>query len=379
MFITVLYCDNTMKDSKAKTKALTVPILRKKRNVDPLAENYRDKLNYRFVNKSESYLKNKGLRGDRQLHVYRHTSAKHAISFGRRATIKVPVIPIDLPRALQPGESLTRKTAIQYLYLAAGRPHPDHWTALGLLDSIMCSLRINKNSRSAVKKTLQDIANADGPYDPKLALGNRGRKQLLTVDSVECGIVCDALERGVGITAATYLVNQHRRKLAPPQPEVSWSTVAKFGKATGVAKCRRRGTKKSGNNNADSKWAKARLALAQQLKRQLEMKDDNMNYEPGTENERRIHLDGIAVWDENHKKSLLGFSTKEEWQIARHPETGKPCAEKDGGVFPKKKPRMQVKFETEARSLLGVAMVTGPDGVERGVRGKPFFYTNRKV
>jgi hypothetical protein len=94
-----------------------------------------------------------------------------------------------------------------------------------------------------------------------------------------------------------------------------------------------------------------------------------------------IQVDAIAWWDENHKKMMLGHTSKSENRIARD----LPCYGKEptyvlfGGVLPAKSMRTTIKFPGEARGLFGCALVEQADGSHQGVKAVPYCYTNKFV
>jgi hypothetical protein len=73
----------------------------------------------------------------------------------------------------------------------------------------------------------------------------------------------------------------------------------------------RRLTKKSGSDDVETAWAKARLDQAKQIKAQLAF--------VGTEGVSRLYLDGVVLWHEFHMKVRLGHASKYEVLFARDP------------------------------------------------------------
>jgi len=183
----------------------------------------------------------------------------------------------------------------------------------------------------------------------------------------------------MGITHATILLNDIMKTQG--KDPVCWKTVHNFVKKSDVLKSSRRETKKSGSTNPDTIWARARLAISKQFLAQIELGkkrdiDKNHQVEPGAPGP--IYLDGIAWWDENHKKVILGHTSKTEYQVCRDSE-GRIASEDNGGTFTPKMPRTAVKFPGEARCCLGCAVIKKPDDTYEGVKAEPFCYTGRKV
>ncbi|KAJ1425187.1 hypothetical protein B484DRAFT_398025 [Ochromonadaceae sp. CCMP2298] len=89
---------------------------------------------------------------------------------------------------------------------------------------------------------------------------------------------------------------------------------------------------------------------------------------------------GIAWWDENHKKVILGHTSKYEVRITRNPFDNEPTPWQFGGIVPDKSMCTSVKFAGEASGCFGAAMVEdATTGVVVGVKAEPFEYTGKWV
>ena len=91
----------------------------------------------------------------------------------------------------------------------------------------------------------------------------------------------------------------------------------------------------------------------------------------------KVELDALVFWDEHHRKIILGHVSKIETRISRN-EIGEPCSERNGGNYPPRMPKTNVKYPGEARGSFGVAIRT-IDGIKEGVCCQPFNYTDRTV
>lgn len=91
-----------------------------------------------------------------------------------------------------------------------------------------------------------------------------------------------------------------------------------------------------------------------------------------------IYLHAIAWWDEHHKKTILGFTSRTEYRIYRDP-AGNAATASTGGTLVPPKPNTTTKFPGEARGLFGVAMVRNSAGQYVGKKAAPFNYTGCRV
>ena len=80
---------------------------------------------------------------------------------------------------------------------------------------------------------------------------------------MDANLITNSLERGLSTGLSTMFLNLHRRTRNPPEPQVSYSAVNNWVKASPFIKQLHRGSKKAGTTNVDSAWASARLADVQ--------------------------------------------------------------------------------------------------------------------
>ena len=153
-------------------------------------------------------------------------------------------------------------------------------------------------------------------------------------DSEEAEIIFRGLTAGIGVYTVTTLVNEYR--INEKKHPISCSAVQGFTLSCSTINKSKRVHQKSGKDDKGTAWASARLNQCVEWKERIELGNaggnvPNMNFEG---NMKPIYLDGIAWFDENHKKVILGFTSKIEHRISRNPETGVPCSPEDGGIFP---------------------------------------------
>ena len=84
---------------------------------------------------------------------------------------------------------------------------------------------------------------------------------------------------------------------------------------------------KSSKAGEESEWAKARVAQYNMLLDRLEGK---INLSP-------IHLHALVLWDEKHKKQILGPMSKYQYRVYR--KDGKPTHKEDNAELRSSMPR----------------------------------------
>ena len=285
-----------------------------------------------------------------------------------------------------------RRRAIQYFYVHVyGSPPECLWSGRvdakegGVIAKISKRIGISSDSSRLVRKVLDDICASDATeeqYDADASVAH-GASPVLTLDMPEGQIALEALEKGVGLTEATVLVNQYRSIVDAALPMVSWSAVQGFNARCPASDTRKRATKKSGKDDAGGVWAQARAAQCRQFKRQLALAlaiaADPAKRAADKSGEPPLFLDGVAFWDEHHDKIRLGHVSKYETRLARDPATGNIALPDDGGEFPERKAVTTVKFPGDGRGCFGACVRTTPDGTKEGVTIEPFDYTGKTV
>jgi hypothetical protein len=246
---------------------------------------------------------------------------------------------------------------------------------------------------------LQDICDARARgkrYDANGNFSLRGVHRAIEDKTEQAIIVYKAESRGLGTPLTTVLVNAWRSEQVPPLPPLSYSAVENFVTLSPILIKQRRQTKKSGKTDAESTWCKARKAQAEQMKRQLAMgeeEDSNIEAEKGTAEGAEsqgeapapdqeepmpcLRLHEVVIWDEHHRKQVIGCVSKYEVRVALDKDNN-PALPEDGGVFPERKPTTEVKYFKDARACFGVAMRKKGESFE-GVKCEPFSYTGKRI
>lgn len=319
----------------------------------------------------------------------RHYYAKKQSDIG----IKEPAPPVTKPAVAEPfvyrspppdsvrlvGEAAAdRRVAIKYVFQAVLQSPPkEAWLELETIPYIMRVLGMPKGSFGTVCKVLEKLL-----VDPKANVGRekagKGRRALIEDGTEQANFVYRTLEAGNTIGMTTILLNnvfRRRHNLG----NISYSAVRRYVEHSPYIVHSRRKIRKSGKEDALTLWARARTAFAAQLQEQLELgllteaeRDARMSEFPA------IYLDGIAWWDEHHKKIILGHTSVNEFRIYRN-DAGVAALPSEGGKLAKLSPQVSVKYAGEARMLFGVAMVKGADGKTTGEKAAPFGYTGCQI
>ena len=282
----------------------------------------------------------------------------------------------------QKGDDHIRRLAISLLFRQCGSILEEAWDTVPIVAFIMNALGIARGSRASVKNIMRDVLVFGKDYDPNHKIKRRGKIGLISEYDGSANIIYKSLGAGISLAQTTIIVNKFR--IRKNLQQISWRAVQGFTARSKVMKVSRRLTKKIGNNDLGSTWAKASLAQCEQYIRQINLGRlngepvPNIMYEPSTE--RPLYIDGIVFWDEKHKQCKLGHNSKYETQKAM--KDGIPTSTEHGGKFPPKSDRPVPKYSGEARGLFGVGIRRIPDIEEVAYEGftlKPFFYTDRKV
>jgi hypothetical protein len=92
-----------------------------------------------------------------------------------------------------------------------------------------------------------------------------------------------------------------------------------------------------------------------------------------------VHPDAIVSWDENHKKVVLGHTSKYENRVARNPFDNAPTPVEFGVILAEKSMQIAIKFPGEARGVISAAMRMKTEGTYEGVKVVPYDYTGKWV
>jgi hypothetical protein len=279
---------------------------------------------------------------------------------------------------LTPEAASNRRVAIKYVFQEVClSPPKDAWLERGTIPYIMRVLTMPDGSYAVVYRVLSTL-EIDPHADVASEKPGKGRHSEIVDCTEQAKFIYHALESGNTISTTTVLINAYFRK--PKRlKNLSYSTVARFVHSSPYISIARRKMRKSGKEDADTVWSKARLAFAKQLKEQIrlgrlspaELTAANSVFPP-------LYLDGIAWWDEHHKKVILGHTSVNETRIYRN-DAGIPTLPSDGGTLAPCRPNVSMKYPGEARMLFGVAMVKNAAGDMSGVKAAPFCYTSCQI
>ena len=354
----------------------------KKRNRNPLSLNWFDR---RYAAKSQhgDYYQNQaGVVVTNEKAVRLHKHAKTSADFARRSIQYLHENSNNLELNGNDnnyvGSFKDRRVAIKYLFMQVfGAPDEEDWHEMKLVPAISHLLNISKNSHTTVLNTLHKIVASDIEYLGKVSLG-QGRVALIQHGTEQSTIVCNALEQGLSSKETACLLNMYRERQEIPEEAVSRSAVQGFMQRSNCIKTSKIQCKKSGKDDSNCLWARARLEQATQFRDQLLLGFlDKDSFDVVTSSLTPIHIDGIVWWDEHHQKVILGSAGVYQHQISRN-ESGDVVSAAEGGVFNDIKTTTSIKYPGEGRGCFGVAIVT-KEGISEGVRVVPFNYTGRKV
>lgn len=265
--------------------------IKKKRNRDPLSENYFDKRLKIVSSPAQQYLHGSKAKPELDAST-RRQMRERSIKAANAAWTPIKSPP-DTSKVAEPsGEKLPqnykhRRVAICHLFNAMGSPEESKWEELHVVTIIMENLMIPKGSDESVKKILREVIDMNNrglSYD---GTTHRGSRRLINDCDDSAYLIYDMLKSGLKVTHITPMLNARRmsRNLEPLSVSAVRRFTQDYSKIVDVSK---RYKKKTGKDDENTPWAKARLAFSKQL---LNMFDNN-----------KLHLDGIVFWDEKHNK-----------------------------------------------------------------------------
>ena len=290
---------------------------KRKRNKDPLSDNFKEK-----SHKSNSSAANMYLCGSRAKMSPNSPIRRERCRTGRlgqivsRIAAKKVIAPIVFESEKDPFFLKNRRMCIGHLFSAFGCPEKDKWKECRLVPEIMLRLGITPNSRGSVLKVLDDVIalRKEGKsYDGST---HRRPNRLINDRDTSANKLYDMLSCGVKMSQATPVINIGRT--ARGLPPLCYSTVERFvTKYSDVIEVTKRGKKKSGKDDPDSDWAVARHVQASQILNQFAKADalDNGRDTSAFGDAPPMRLHAIVFWDEKHCKTYLGSNSKFEYRI----------------------------------------------------------------
>ena len=251
-------------------------------------------------------------------------------------------------------------------------------------------------SRDVVRRVLVDVVEchkARVQYNPARKVGSGGHNKIITLGSIEEQMVADHMERGLGLTQTTNLINLHRQESG--LEEVGRSAVYSAHLRLDPVETPISDAKQ-GTFDEESPWAKARLMWVLQLlirfgimtglaawnlySRGVPFSTDDPNLLPAFFTLAligQLSIYQISFWDETHRKVQVGGKGHEgansRMQVRYlRDEEGK--LDRGGALAPPKQ-QLKMKYPEETRLCLGVAMTA--EGVGR--RARPFDNTGKVI
>lgn len=109
-----------------------------------------------------------------------------------------------------------RRHAIAFHYLRVlNAPEPDEWKGKGgTISTVLKALKLHNNSYRTVERVLKKVWDAlcvGMPYNDERS-NKGGRTCTIKNGSFEQQMIADCIERGLGMTETTYLVNSHLKE-----------------------------------------------------------------------------------------------------------------------------------------------------------------------
>ena len=295
---------------------------------------------------------------------------------------------VDVFDSASSDKQYKRRMAISYMMELAKYPHPDTWEDLKLLPRIEQRLNIPKNSRHATKKILEDIFEchvSENIYDPRGQASLRGCKATIAEEGEEADLILSFLDKGVTPGGVLMFVNYERSRRS--ESPVGKKAIQGFIDRNPCVNKSRRLTKKSGKTDPTSNWAKARLVQFTQLQEQFTLgkvrdgliREENVDPSIINSGLQPMYLHKICFFDEKHSKVVKGPTGMYDYSVSRNSYDNEITHPDLGGKFRDPKHRQSMKFPGEGRILFGGCMIKESDGTVKGVKLRPFDYTNRTL
>ena len=190
----------------------------------------------------------------------------------------------------------------------------DNWRGRGgVIGKIRKDMGKKVNSGVHIETILSEVllCHTNGTkFDPS-RLENRGGKRppQIATTSIEAEIIADAVEAGLSLTKALYLVNEHLAEEGREGTTMSaiLSVIQRLN-----PQIKRIQKRKQGSSDPKSPWARARKMWVTQL--MIRLGTFNMQEKIFGPLEKRwdrdvlghLSLDQIGWWDETHRKCMIG-------------------------------------------------------------------------
>ena len=289
---------------------------------------------------------------------------------------------------------IEKRLLIAYYYVQVlGALAPEHWDGKGgTIGQIIAALELADGNwrkvKEVVSQTYQCIISNDR-YVGKTRKHGGGNPAMIKPGSEEEQVIAKFKEEGCSFSDVIDYVNDNREKRGI-KIEVSRSAVmSHFSRMQKIVTPI--GKRAQGNSDATSVWAIARYGWITQLRLALgelnvDLEDFKVNgiLPPAFDIEKleKFNLDQIVWWDEVHKKCHIENCREGAKDFVQFPRDELGRYDPDGTFSEERAKKgcvLQVKYDSEVRFCLGVAIRTDDDGTEEGVRAELFDYSGKVV
>lgn len=267
-------------------------------------------------------------------------------------------------------------TVVSY-YLRFHEPVEEDWAP----NVATVAYETGMNTRTVNAVFLRCLSGEERAQERK---AGSGRPLKLEKDNPGLVAAAFALNSGQSPTMAAILCNTHNKSIGIDITICRNTLLSTIRNYTDI-ECSATLRRKTGKKDANSDWAVARLAFAEQLihQRELAKKVDSGQLKLHQCELPPLYDDGVLWVDQNHMKQVIGGSGhrssfgNRQYRIATD-DSGNLLPLSHGGRKPKRKFRVVPKYPEEARGAYGVATPT-INNKQCGKMMLPFDYTSRKL
>ena len=218
-----------------------------------------------------------------------------------------------------------------FYYQYFGSPPREKWSKA--VSYIAHLLKLPPGSRDAIYRVFEDCEHAENNnevYSSSANAHKSGRKKLIVHGTPEADIIFNIIEKGLGSTAATWVVNAYFTRRG--EDIVSLQAVKNFVKYNPCVIIERNTAGKSGKDDEGSTWAQARVAQCLQYIEQIRIGALPVGAAVPENSPPPLKLDRLVLWDEKHFEQRLGPAGKHQTRVSRTAD-GMVAPPSEGGVF----------------------------------------------
>ena len=272
-----------------------------------------------------------------------------------------------------------RRQMYSSFYKLLGAPDPKTWSATRLVWRIRTLSNAREGSDKAIRLTCKRVWEnklaAKAGFEVARRRARAKKRRRLPMDQLT--VAANMMVAGTGSPLASAVVQTMR--IAQGQEPTSERTVQRA--LNDLGQHHNRGAKKAGKTDPETPWAKARLALSNQLLAQLTRYKWNRLPKATKLLWPRLDLDQILFVDEKNMKCVLGNQTRIEWRFwvdKNDPSVLRERSHPDA-VLPDWMPQTKGKFMKDCGGMFGVMMKRGEGRAWTGDKMTPLSYTGTKV